>query len=337
MWQASRRCNPSPLQFSIQLVAFLSLMVFGTPGFAGAQAEGAAVYPFYEGVLASQNEVYVMTPDGGLGVFAIDTGESIWTHAEAARPLVLVDGVLVAQVDLQAESTELGIAGLDTRTGGEVLISSRSELPGEHAALIEDGLGETFRIWAFTQDGKVRVAWRAKSWTVQGAISFDDDGLPRKSSGLRESSGLVELDLQKRAAKNLPLKGMVPSSAHFKPLHHRSPMWTAHPGLQYLSHDERHVLVSENLEPEKALPRYRWSLFETSTGELVGSTESLEPTAPFVVSGRHLLFIEQPRAERGEETWSFEPLRLTVVDLAGGLEQWSRPIRDTRYHGPVPH
>jgi len=105
--------------------------------------------------------------------------------------------------------------------------------------------------------------------------------------------------------------------------------------VRYPSADGRHLLAS-GPEPAAGGGRWRWAIYDLSSGEPVGELVSDAVGARFVVLGAHLVHDAPRRRRPAGDSWVDEPLRLRVVSLTTGEPLWTRPVRDPTWWGPMP-
>jgi hypothetical protein len=80
-----------------------------------AAAQGAFAFEFAQGVIVdgAHSTVYVMNPEGGIDAIALSGGAVLATTARGAKPLLLYDGTLLAQVE--GKEGVLGLVSLRTK------------------------------------------------------------------------------------------------------------------------------------------------------------------------------------------------------------------------------
>jgi hypothetical protein len=103
------------------------------------------------------------------------------------------------------------------------------------------------------------------------------------------------------------------------------------------SADHSYLIASERVGaggPDD--PEYRWSIFSSDTGVLIGELRRDVSASPFVLSNGNIVFETPPNGFRSGGVWIDEPLKIRAVRLSGGSPLWDREIRDLRYRGPVP-
>jgi len=102
---------------------------------------------------------------------------------------------------------------------------------------------------------------------------------------------------------------------------------------QLLSADRRYALASEAIADDSAWDKYQLTIHDRGTGNVLGKLASHVPTVPFYVStassGPPILVYATPPFTRQEEGRLVrEPLRVRALNLANGVEVWSRDVRD---------
>ncbi len=328
--------------------AFALLAALLAPGAAMAQASGS-VPALHDGIVVDSagGAAYVMSPAGGIEARELATGNVLWRSDEAAKPLLLVDGILVAQAPPAPEG-DLVVVTLDSRRGTAKERKNIKLPPGQRAQLT-DGISSSFRAQAFaTNDGGVIVSWTAEDGRSLQGIAPPEIDVPQadaKAAAERAEAlvqqrrrGAVRLDLASGKVASLPF-----AEAQAKTV--RAPGLTARIGGaagkaagavigQLTSLDGRHVLTSER-NPEDSWNRYRWTLTDAS-GATVGTVVAPVSMAPFVVSGSRLLYVAEPAVLKEGSQFVDKPLRLRAVDLQTGAEAWEAPVVDSTYRGPFP-
>ena len=140
-----------------RLAAFMLAASIATwPAFAEAGSPS-----LHDGVVVSpaHGVVYVMAPGGGIDGVDLETGSLVWHTSEAARPLALAGDRLIAQAEPDMKGW-LPVVTFDTRKAGTVASRARIALPKDVRALIDDGLGKAFRVWAdVAGTSEVLLSW----------------------------------------------------------------------------------------------------------------------------------------------------------------------------------
>lgn len=292
---------------------------------------------------AARGVAYVMNREGGVDALRTADGAVLWRSAEAARPLLVADGLLIAQAE-PAAAGELPVVTLDRGTGHLVARASVG-LPEGVWARIEDGPRGSFRAAAVTRGEEVVVRWEATQRRagpqLQGYVPGPDEGRApgdapaaveersreerlRGAAVIAPRTGTVRPELAERSAA--PVGGSVLRT--FDGL-------AGIDGRKFLSADGRHVLVSRRADSSSPLEPYRWSIY-TRDGRLLGELSSQRSAAPFVVAGARVLFEARPSGAWIDGEMVTRPLRLQAVELTNGLEAWNQPIRQVEFAGPFP-
>lgn len=344
------RTMPKKILFSIGALALMAASL--APGVSMAQASGAhrSVPALHDGVVvdAAAGAAYVMSPGGGIEARELATGNLLWKSAEAAKPLMVMDGTLVAQAPPAPEG-DLVVVTLDSAQG-TAKERKNIKLPPGQRANITDSPSRSFRAQAFpADDGGVIVSWTSEDGrSLQGIAppEVDTPQVDAKAAAViaeaaknaeRRRRGAVRLDLRSGGVTPMPY-----AEAQAKA---RIPVLSARIGGgankaagaalgQLTSLDGRHVLTSER-NPEDSWNRYRWTLTDAS-GATVGTFVAPVSMAPFVVSGSRVLYVAEPTLRKEGSQFVDKPLRLRAVDLQTGAEAWEAAVVDTTFRGPFP-
>lgn len=313
-------------------IAFASLLL-GLAAPAAAQRPATAPpFALRDGVLVEpgRSTLYLMSPEGAVEAVDVALGEVRWRSAEAARPLALAGGRLIAQAE-PGTAGELRLVLLDAGSGrlrdGEVV-----PLPAGARATVDDGLGRSFSAHAQAAGERATVWWSFTRRVVRGTAP--EPGEPAEETSF---SGAVRVDAGAGTVRSLAA-GEVPAEPVAPPPDlGPGERIEAVAGRQFRSADGRHVLVSERIGDDRTWANYRWTVFERAGGTRVGAVERPVSYAPFLVAGTRLIVESRPSVRRtAEEEWLEEPLEIRALDLVSGVELWRRPLRDTSYRGPMP-
>lgn len=331
--------------WALALLAFLL-----APGVVTAQASGAngAVPALHDGVVvdAAGGAAYVMSPSGGLEARELATGNVLWKSDAAAKPLMAMDGTLVAQAPANAEG-DLVVVTLDTRQGTAKDRANIKLPPGQRAQLT-DGPSRSFRAQAFPSgDGGVIVSWTAEQGRALQGIAPPEIEIPQSdakaartraealTAGVQRRRGAVRLDLASGQAVPMQI-----AAAQAK-----APGLSARIGGgdkaaggslgQLTSLDGRHVLSSDRSGAD-TWNRYRWTVTDAATGTVIGAVDAPVSMAAFVVSGTRILYVAEPSMRKEGKQLIQKPLRLKALDLQTGAEMWEAPMADSVYRGPFP-
>lgn len=301
--------------------------------------------PLRDGVIidAARGVAYVMDREGRVAALRTADGAVLWSSPDAAKPLLAVGDVLLAQAEPTAAG-ELPLVTLD-RGSGRLLARAAVELPAGVWAQLADGPRHSFRAAAVARAGEVVVSWEATRREagpeLQGYVPAPEEGLAPGAgpAQLRERSreerlrGSAVLDPGSGAVRAAP-KAHAAAPAAGAALRTFDGLAEV-PGRKFLSADGLHVLVSRRAETDDPFERYRWSIY-TRGGALVGELSSHRSAAPFVVAGSRVLYEGLLSGVRVGEEMVIRPLRLQAVELASGAEAWAQPIRQVEFAGPFP-
>ncbi|HXU34272.1 MAG TPA: PQQ-binding-like beta-propeller repeat protein [Thermoanaerobaculia bacterium] len=284
---------------------------------AGLLGEGAVVDP--AGAVA-----FVARPQGGIEAIELATGTSLWTRADAAKPLASTAGALLAQAE-PGEKGELQLATLNPRTGA-LIGRSALALPAGVRAGVADNLQGSFRVRAVaaapanSADTAVLLAWTATHAPLRGRRQDPLAGIESPAETGDVLRGAARLDLATGKVAAVALDEVARS--------------TAESDDGFTSLDGRYSLVAERIEG--ALHEYRWTLADRATDKVAGVLDLPVSLAPFAVAGSAVVYLARAsmRVEKGES--HSEPLRLRALDLSTGAELWTREVRDSGFHGPFP-
>lgn len=323
------------------------------PGVAMAQTtqnaqprKPRAVPALHDGVVvdAAAGVAYVMSREGGIDALDLTSGNILWKNRDAAKPLALADGTLVAQARPDRNGA-LALVMLDARKGNA---KGRTDvqIPERVRASIADGPTQSFQVKAFATTGdSVAVTWTAEEVIPQGylpampAAPQTDAATAKRVTAAREAAeaarqpmrGAARLDLKAGRAAAMPYEEA--ERAH--PVIADGAFEKAGGARRLTSLDERHVLRSVP-NPEGGLwSAYRWTV-TTASGARVGTLEAPVSMAPFVVHGSKILYVAQPSARKEEGKIVEQPLRLVAFDLRTGAELWTKSFADSVYRGPFP-
>jgi hypothetical protein len=286
--------------------------------------------------------LYLMRPGGGVQAVSLPAGALLWESNDAAKPLQVLEGTLVAQAE-GPEAATLDIALLDPRDGTKRGVAAIA-VPEAVWTRVDDGLGRSTVVEAVDLGaGQVLVPWRTESLDMRGAEPEDDEheaALPRATlrparPDQTEGAAVIQLAGGRVSTPAAALAPVARDAGRPEvPSGQRAPVPA---DAQYLSVDGRHVLVSERIGDDSVWEKYRWTVYTADTQERVGSITSPFAQAAFFVFGAQLVYEGYPFLRRlpGGEVQD-QPLTLRGADLRSGGEQWSRPLRDTSYRGPFP-
>lgn len=305
-----------------------------------------AVPALHDGVVvdAAAGVAYVMSREGGIDALDLTSGNVLWKNRDAAKPLALAEGTLVAQARPNRNGA-LALVMLDAQKGN-ARGRADVQIPENLRANVVDGISQNFQVKAFaTTENSVAVAWEAENVIRQGflptvpEVPQVDGEAAKRAAAAREAAESMGKPM--RGAARLDLKAGRSVAMPYEEAERAFPAATAVEakaagGARRLtSLDGRHVLRSEP-SPEGGLwMPYRWTV-TTASGARVGTIDAPVSMAPFVVHGSKILYVAQPSARKVEGKIVEAPLRLVAYDLRTGTELWAKAFVDTAYRGPFP-
>ena len=330
---------------------------------AGQLATGVVVDP-------QRGAAYVMSATG-LESVDVMTGRTVWSTAQATRPIASYAGRLLAQ----AGGTDLGrlrLVILDAERG-RLLREALLDLPSGAEARIDDRPGSLFRIEVEQAGPHVDLRWTSERRQLQGVMPEDDD-----PEAVRRFGGRVDVDLAAAVIEarqgGLPDPGLVSLPAGlareaetgaFRERPQRMGAlfvatqevpqeggrvlvlrrWDAQgvplPALpvpdgvtlQLASDDGAFVLLSRRLRGAPPGESHLWTVLSLDSGVSVAELHAGTAAARFGIARGRVLYMELPGGHRDGAAWTERPLSLRAAAAAGGATAWSRRVRDTAWRG----
>lgn len=300
----------------------------------------ASAVPLGDGVVvdSARGVAYLTNPGGQMEAVELGHGKVVWSAKMAAKPLAADAGRVVAQVESEVDGS-LEIASFDAASGKPGKMKTKVELPSNVKAQLRDTPGKSFRAAARLDGDELVVSWLATAASRDGVArgylpSIEEGGDPVAAAGSVERlAGAVQVDLDSGLA--VEAQAPVGSTTQIEIL-----PAAAVPGASgnlYASADGRHVLASERQIGDDPFQSYRWTLYARDSGERLGEISNINSVAPFVVVGGNLVYLSERSIRPQGKKVIDEPMRLRAVDLARGVQLWSRDVSDSRYRGPLPH
>ena len=323
----------TPVRGSLRLArrGFVSFALLATVLAGAAQAQ--LLRPAIDGLVldSARAQAYAMNETGGIDALDLSTGAVAWSTQAAVKPLVKVDGLLLAQATSE-KANVLALAILDDT--GTLRALTEVALPEGVQVASRDGLGQMFRLHLVAVEGKqVTLGWTALSYPASG-LRLKSPTLSASSS--RPSEGAIVVDLAGARASVIPAEQAANLLANPPGAVAAEIALAASGPRTFLATDGAARLVSTlNEDATTPLTRYRWTIFNAQ-GAVAGGVEHAVSSAPFVLAGSSLVYVEQPTGRLVGDVVERMPLSLISVDLATGAELWQRELVDTRYHGPFP-
>jgi hypothetical protein len=293
-------------------------------------------------VIAPQQGIaYVMRPGGGIDAVNLASGAVRWRSKSAAKPLALAGDRLVAQADSRGANS-LNLVVLDPRNGA-ARDSVRIPLPEGVVATVVDTPAASFRVRADAAASKVVVSWEAtkSAGPLQGYLPAENEGPESASKALAPSvfsgGAVVDLAAASPTVKAMPEGADSGARARAALAELETPLVASVEGRQWLSADERHVLVSEQVHGTGfTLNQHRWTVYERESGARLGSVLAMVSAMPFVVVGSTLYHVAPAHGLVQKGRFVQQPAALRAVNLKTGRESWKSSVRETDFRGPFP-
>jgi hypothetical protein len=330
---------------------------------AGQLATGVVVDP-------QRGAAYVMSASG-LESVDVMTGRTVWSTAQATRPIATYAGRLLAQ-SAGADPGRLRLVILDAERG-RLLREVVLELPSGAESRIDDRPGSLFRIEAEQAGPHVDLRWSSERRRLQGVMPEADD-----AEAVRRFGGRVVVDLAAAVIEarqgGAPDPGLVPLPAGlareaetgvFRERPQRmgalfvatqevpqegaralvlrrwdaqgvalSPfVLPAGVTLQLASDDGAFVLLSRRIAGAPPPESHLWTVLSLDSGYRVAELRAGTAAARFAVARGRVLYAEPAGGQRDGGGWTARPLSLRAADASGAGTGWSRPLRDTAFRG----
>ncbi|HYY55987.1 MAG TPA: hypothetical protein VE842_01585 [Pyrinomonadaceae bacterium] len=290
------------------------------------------------------NVAYVMTPDG---VAAVDiaTGSKQWTTNAAAKPLALAGNLLISQVEPRTAGNRLELVALDIQRRGAPTVRGATEMPANVRVSIGETLQGTFLIEAHPVANNVLLDWSFRRVPRRGMRGKSEDPEQMKSrdaeplgQGLRQvetttTGGELRMSLSTGAVTRQDSRTLSLNTQKSRPNVLLSERVSDEGESRYESADGLHILASERVADDRVWDKYRWTVYERSTGRRLGEFRTHLSFNPFVVRDSLVIFETTPFVLRGAPT---EPAKLRAFSLSNGREAWSVEVREIVYRGPYP-
>lgn len=279
-----------------------------------------------------RNQLYAMDRVGRLQAIDYGTGAVLWRRSDAAMPLGLVGGILVA-LDGRKGLGGARLLALDPRDGA--LVGERDiAMPTEVRARARPGMSDRFEIVAVPVSGGLSLRWHYQRLPMRGAPAVAGDEPP---GSLIARAGVLGLSWDGATMAIVDGEVLPPDSPAFSVQALSGEGRIRHAeGLQILAADGDAVLASEAMSHPLHGVVFRWRILRrdgTSLGELISHYGS----APFAVRDGLLLYRRNPLLVVEADGGVVEQgSRLIGWDLASGRERWAIDVAEQRYFGPAP-
>ncbi len=297
--------------------------------------------------------VYLMKPDNAIDAVHIDSGTIAWRSNEAAKPLALSGETLIAQT-AEAASGQLDMVYLDVTEAGASAELTSVPLPENVAPTVDATQTGEFAISGRADAGNVDFDWQFYPSDYVTALPGDSvpgegqsaptaaRGAAATDVGRVETSGRFRLNLSSNAVSGIPTPAAADPQITDR-LTRRNVVIMSEsdrvpdlPGVQFLSVDGRHVLVSQRIDDDNVFEKYRWQFYSLEQEQVIGELRNHRAITPFYITNNIVLFEEGASTTVTEQEVSEQPLRIRAIDLSSTEELWAASIRDTRYQGPIP-
>lgn len=326
------------------------------------------------GVVVDSDRLFMMNPNGQIDAIAIESGSVLWTSNAAAMPLTVLNGLLVSQAE--ATKAGVLDAVVLEKNSGNVNKRLSISVPNKVWALVSDQLGRQFLARGGVRDDQIYLVWEQTIKPVRGAWRPESASAPEILTAAHRldlpgnTSQSADTSILDRRIPTLPqemnqlfqqgqLSGepfysgntfaAVTSPNQGGQNQVRLLRWQTSTGerladivltsgatiLQLPSADQQHLLVSKRAN-RGAWEEYSWSIFHIDTGAKLGEISSHFSHAQFLVKDSILLHDIPAHGRQQETGWADIPRQLRAVQLVGGTEIWTRPLRDLSYRGQMP-
>lgn len=287
---------------------------------------------------------YVMNTKGGIDAVELDGGALAWSTDQASKPLALIGGRLICQVEPQTVGNELEIAILNVQERGKRVIVNSKRLPSNVRVSISESLNSSYTIYARVRGEAIFMSWKYSFRPIKGTAP-PDLNIDRKTREALSApkikpsqitGGTIRMELSSGAMsfakkEDVPV-ALAPLSIDIA----ANERLAGVPGRRFIAADSAHILCSERIADDRTWDKYRWTIYERTTGKPVAEIRSYRSRASFFVHGSQVIYETGPYTRRTEKGLVHVPLKIRAVDTKTGRELWSRPIRDTTYRGPYP-
>ena len=272
-----------------------------------------------------ENQLYFANPAGQVRAVDLSNGRTLWERAQPGCPLAQFGEQLICLSGQSGSTNTLVLENLDLNRKGELRGDLKYELPAEIKAPFRNTLGSAFEIRGGNSNGRFFLYYKHISYPRSGI----DDPQAEDQEQVQEK-GLV---LRDGALQEIPLSGLPKQLLGQSILPNANQRIPEKEGVQYLSKNRRHVLVSRRVRDNLDFNCYRWEVYQVEGKKKLGEFLTYRSFAPFYVSQQGVLVYEYGPFSRGPKAEQKTPLSLRAVDL----KMWTLPILDQKYRGPFPN
>lgn len=279
--------------------------------------------------------IYLMSPKKSIEAVDIATGRTLWSNTAAAKPLAVGKGLLVCQAEGSASGGNLNLVVLDAN--GQQVSKSSVKLPAQIRTNIDDDMSSRFTVRAVAVAEDAFVSWEHQAFPVRGMPRLPDEfGQPPVDAQPRQTSGTIKLNPRSGETSSLKAADVPQAVRDARPMNLTTITGAPPNPNQRISIDGRHTLKSKLIGNDMIWNKYQWTIIDNQTGKQVGQIKSHLSQTAFVVVDSHIIFETGAYVRRTKSGMVNKPLMVRAVDLASGEQVWSRPVRDTTYHGTFP-
>jgi hypothetical protein len=306
-------------------------------------AQNSKPFELRSGVIVDPGRclVYVMNPKAGIDALDIEKGTLVWSTNQAAKPLALAGNRLICQVETKSLGNELKIAILNVQEQGQRVITNSIKLPSNVRISINETLNTSFNTYGRIHEGELIVAWKYSYRPIK-AIPPQDPERDKKEQSIPKSdmpkitSGIIRLDLSSGKMSSLREEdlriSLIPRGLNLVAQERLADI----KGIQFIAADNAHVLTSQRVANDSVWDKYRWTIYERTTGEQIAEIKNHRSYTPFFIFNSMIIYETGPYIRRINKSLVKEPLKIRAFNFQNGEELWSWQIRDTKYRGPFP-
>lgn len=270
-----------------------------------------------------ENKLYLMSPEGHIELRDIAAGNLVWKTEEASQPLSLNGSELIA---LAEKKNDVGLEVVTLNANGRGQRRSTLPIPQRAWSSINKGPGKSLSVATTTQEDSVVFWWRSEDQDISGMARVQNP---------ETLEGTLVWDKQSNNLENRVVSTPAPIAPKLRLLPPTDQV-TNMKGVQWLSADGQHIMVSEKIANNSVWERYRWIIFDKTTKERLGEVTDHFSTASFFVTGNTLVYMARPYMRRVGNQTETKELRIRAINLQSGAEIWQRDVRDTTYRGTMP-
>ncbi len=309
-------------------------------------------FQFISGVVVAhdRNEAYVMNPDGGVDAIDLSSGAVAWTTMEASKPLALNGNLLICQVESSGvkKKNRLVLVALNIHGHGDPAVAGRMDLPPEVIVSIDEKLNSSFFASAQPSGNDAVIFWEYIYHPIKGVRpenrfplvdqeNIEMGTMPRTVNS-SITTGALQMNLTSGIVSPLSTKTELtaPKPYQLKSINEKGRI-VGVKGRQFVSMDDNIILNSERINNDTVWNKYKWTIFDRSSNQLLGEMRNHYSATPFFLAGSLLVYNTNLFIRRINNELVGESTKIRAVDLNTGQELWGKEIRDTKYYGPFPH